>query len=145
MWPFTIQLLFPRILLLSSRWTGPSIGSTSATYRSRLLSTTSTNPWKQFGLLNSLTYFIPTSITSSWVSVTEDLFRCEVCGITVLDGLNEKYNSGLHAFLTWNESLSLFWLSQTRISWLTGWFFPASLVHCNSLLSISNGRWNSWK
>src|SRR5947207_5488995 len=50
---------------------------------------------------------LPTSITNSRVSVTADLFRCEVCGITAFGGLNEKYSSGLHAFLPWNESLSL--------------------------------------
>ena len=106
MWLFTIQLLFPRIFLPPSRWTGPSIDSTFATDQSRSLSTISTNPSKRFGLLDSIAYFIPTSITNSRVSVTGDLFRCEVRGITALDGLNEKYNSGLHVFLPSNESLS---------------------------------------
>ena len=145
MWLFTIHLFFPRIFPPSSRWTGSAIGSTFATYRSRSLSTTSTNLWKRFSLPDSVAYFIPTSITSSRVSVTWDLFCCVVCGITALDGQNETYSSGLHDFLSWNESLFLSWLSRTQISWLNGLFFPAPLVHHNSLLSISNGRWNGWK
>ena len=99
----------------------------TATYRSHSLSTTSTNPIKRLGLLDSVTYFIPTSITNTRVSVTGDLFRCEVCGITALGRPNEKYSSCLHAFLLWNESLFLSSLSRMQISCHSGSFFLSLL------------------
>ena len=111
--------IFPLNFPHSSSWTSSSINSMSALYPSHLISTTSTNPWKWLDLLNSIAYFISTSITNYKVLVTRDVFYYVVCGITALDELNKKYCCVLHAFLSWNKSPSVFTFPNTII--ITPW------------------------